>query len=304
LPPQNKGIPKLARGGLPRTAPIYILPESMRPPMPRENRSKTASPEKFPARVHQVSTCLFGAALALALVNIFQPMDSAWPTAWLILLATLSTLAALTRQLPLQNVLLAASGIALVGGAASAIGARTGIPFGPFTFGSVAGPQFFKILPWAMPPVWVVVVLNSRGVARLILRPWRKTRTYGYWLAGLAATLTMLLDFALDPFASRLKHYWIWAPTKFPVTWQDAPLVNFFAWGIVSLLMLVLVSPALINKQLSKHNAPRFHPLAVWLGAILLFGTASARHGLWSMVAVDGVIGIVTAVFAIRGARW
>ena len=74
-----------------------------------------------------------------------------------------------------------------------------------------------------MPLIWVVVILNSRGVARLILRPWRKIRNYGFWLIGLTAALTMLFDLAFDPFASRVKHYWLWVPTKLPLTWQGAP---------------------------------------------------------------------------------
>ena len=90
---------------------------------------------------------------------------------------------------------------------------------------------------------------NSRGVARLILRPWRKIRSYGFWLIGLTAALAVLFDLALDPFASRVKHYWLWQPTKFPVTWQGAPLVNFLGWAAVSLLILAFITPALINKN-------------------------------------------------------
>ena len=92
---------------------------------------------------------------------------------------------------------------------------------------------------------------------------------------GLTALLTVLFDLALDPFAARVKHYWLWLPTKFPVTWQGAPLVNFLSWAAVSLLILAFVTPALINKN-PVRRAPDFHPLAVWLGAILLFGLASA----------------------------
>ena len=113
------------------------------------------------------------------------------------MLATASTITALARQLPLQNVLLAAFVIALVGGAVHALGVTMEIPFGPFQFGPDAGPQLFKTLPWAMPFIWVIAVLNSRGVARLILRPWRKIRNYGFWLIGLTAALTMLFDLAL-----------------------------------------------------------------------------------------------------------
>jgi uncharacterized membrane protein len=155
-----------------------------------------------------------------------------------------------------------------------------------------------------MPLIWVVVLLNSRGVARLILRPWRKTRTYGFWLIGFTAALTLLFDLALDPFASRIKHYWFWTPTKFPLTWQGAPLVNFAGWAGVTLLILAFITPALINKQLSKRRSPDFQPLAIWLGAILFFGIASAQNGLLAAAAVDAAMGIITVIFAVRGARW
>jgi uncharacterized membrane protein len=279
----------------------------MQPPTPPENRPATAVAEKMKAWFHWLFAALLATALVLVLaangMTLNLPGKPGWPEALLILLATISTLAALARQLPLQNVLLAAVVIALVGGAVHALGATTGIPFGPFQFGPKAGPQLFQTLPWAMPLIWVVAVLNSRGVVRLILRPWRKLRTYGFWLIGLTAALTMLFDLAFDPFASRVKHYWLWVPTKFPLTWQGAPLVNFLSWAAVTLLMLALVTPALINKN-PVRRAPDFHPLAAWLGAFLLFGTASAMHGMWPSAELDGAVALLAATFAIRGGRW
>jgi uncharacterized membrane protein len=236
-------------------------------------------------------------------LSLDLPGKPGWPEALLLLLAAAGTITTLARQLPLQNVLLAAGVIALMGGAVHALGVTMGIPFGPFLFGADAGPQLFKTLPWAMPLIWVVAVLNSRGVVRLILRPWRKLRNYGFWLIGLTALLTMLFDLALDPFAARVKHYWLWLPTKFPVAWQGAPLVNFLSWAAVTLLMLALVTPVLINKN-PVRRAPDFHPLAVWLGAILLFGVASGLREMWPAVALDGALAVLAATFAIRGGRW
>jgi uncharacterized membrane protein len=258
------------------------------------------------AWLHWLLAVALAAAFALVLAEFFGLLNlkSGWPEAALLLLAVTSTIVSLTRQLPLQNVLLAAAVIAIVGGGISALGAATGIPFGPFMFTAKLEPKIFNTLPWAMPLIWVVVILNSRGTARLILRPWRKIKTYGFWLIGLTATLVLLFDFAFDPFASRVKHFWLWSPTKFPLTWQSAPLINFLSWGIVTLLILVFVTPALINKQLSKRGSPDFHPLCVWLGSILLFGIASGMNALWPAVAVDAAIGIVTLIFAARGARW
>jgi uncharacterized membrane protein len=279
----------------------------MPPPTPTENRPATIAAGKTKTWFHWLFAALLAAAFALVLaangLTFDLPGKPGWPDALLILLAATGTITALARQLPLQNVLLAAFVIALVGGAVHALGATMEIPFGPFQFGVDAGPQLFKTLPWAMPLIWVVAVLNSRGVVRLILRPWRKIRNYGFWLLGLTAALTLLFALALDPFASRVKHYWLWMPTKFPLTWQGAPLVNFLSWAAVTLLMLALVTPALINKNPAR-RVPDFHPLAVWLGAILLFGIASAEHGMWLSAALDGAIAILAATFAIRGGRW
>jgi uncharacterized membrane protein len=258
-------------------------------------------------RWHRLLIVLLAATLGLVLVTEslqwHAPGKSGWPMALLLLLATAGTLSALARQLPLQNVLLAAFVIALMGGAAQALGVKLGIPFGPFVFGPGAGPRLFRTLPWSVPLIWVVVILNSRGVARLILRPWRKVRSYGFWLIGLTALLTAGFDLALEPFAARVQHYWFWQPTKFPMTWQGAPLMNFLSWATVALLMLAFVTPALINKN-PVRRPPDFHPLAVWLGALLLFGLASTLHGIWPAGVFDGLLAVLVAVFAIRGGRW
>jgi putative membrane protein len=279
---------------------LKIMPTSKSP----KNQSSAGFVQKIATWFYWLLNFLLAAAFALALAKLFLPMNSGWSEALLVLTATAGTLAALARQLPLQNVLLVAFIIVIFNGAALAVGALTGIPFGPFTFGEKAGPELFKTLPWIMPLFWLVVILNSRGTARLILRPWRKTKSYGFWVMGLAAILTALFDFALEPFASRVQHYWIWVPTQFPVAWYGAPLVDFPAWALVTLLALAFATPALINKQPRKKGSRTFHSLAVWLGGILFFAIACVAHGLWPAVAADAAIGIITAVFAVRGARW
>jgi uncharacterized membrane protein len=271
-------------------------------------KATAAAPaERVMVWLHRVLTVLLAAAWAMVLaangLELDLPGKSGWPEALLLLAAAVSTLTALARQLPLQNVLGAAFVIALMGGTAHALGVMTGIPFGPFLFSADAGPQLFKTLPWALPFIWVVVVLNSRGVARLILRPWRKVRTYGFWLIGLTTLLSLGFDLALDPYAAHLKHYWFWLPTKFPVMWQGAPLVNFFSWAAVTLLVLAFVTPALINKNPVRRRRD-YHPLAVWLGAMTGFGLAAAQHGIWSAVILDSMMAVLAAAFAIRGARW
>ncbi|HUB87571.1 MAG TPA: carotenoid biosynthesis protein [Verrucomicrobiae bacterium] len=276
----------------------------MRPTASSKSETAPGGNSKILTFAHWLSTFLLVAGFAVALAELWAAPDANWPEALLLALATVGAIIALARQLPMQNILLAAAVMAIVGGAAHALCVNTGVPFGPFTFGPEFGPQIFRTLPWFVPLLWVAMILNSRGVARLILRPWRKIKTYGFWLMGLTATLTTLFDFAFDPFASRVRHYWIWMPVNFPLTWLGAPLTNFLGWVFLSLLILAFVTPTLIRKQLSRQTAPDFHPLAAWLGGILLFGIASGMRGLWPAVVTDGIIFAVVALFAIRGALW
>ncbi|HVU08738.1 MAG TPA: carotenoid biosynthesis protein [Verrucomicrobiae bacterium] len=273
-----------------------------------QEQSKDNSGEKIAAGFHWLFAFLFVVAFAISVVSFFAPLNflsgSGWLEATLLILTTLITLTSAAQQLPMQNVLLAAVVIALIGSATHALNTIMEIPFGPLTFTDKTGPEIFKTLPWAIPLLWVVVVLNSRSVARLILRPWRKTKIYGFWVIGLTAALVLLFDFALEPFAARVKHYWIWTTTKLPVAWYGAPVLNFFVWGLLTLLILAFVTPALIKRKPSRKKLPYFYPLGIWLCAIAYFAAGCAAHGFWPAVGVDASVAVVTTVFAVRGATW
>ena len=230
---------------------------------------------------------------------------SGWPTALLVITAAFATLTSMARQLAGQNVMLAATIIAVAGGVAHAVGVITGIPFGPFAYLSGAGPMFFNTLAWPMPAVWIIVILNARGVARLILKPWRKLKNYGFWVIGVAAALVVLFDLALEPFATRVNGYWVWLPTKFPWTWNGMPLINSLGWALVALITLAFATPSLINKHSrSRKLPPDFHPLIVWVLLLTLFGTGAAMNQLWAALALCIATALVSILFALRGARW
>jgi putative membrane protein len=214
-----------------------------------------------------------------------------------------STVSSLSGQLPAQNALLAALIIGVIGGGIQLIGTLTGIPFGPVVYTEEAGPKLFNSMSWAIPFVWIIAILNARGVARLIMRPWRKLRIYGYWVIGLTALLAVLFDAGLEPYATHLKHYWLWRPTKLPVDWYGTPLSNFLGWLVTALLALAFSTPSLMKKKPSK-TVLNYHPLIVWLSFNILFIASSLSQHLWLAGTVSAVTCIVVTAFAVRGANW
>ena len=268
------------------------------------SRKAAASPAQF---LHPVFLVLFLAAFALMwlkTLHVFVLAENpGWPAALGLFTAGATTLVSLSRQLPGQNVLLAASIIAAIAGTAQALGAITGIPVGPYLYPDAAGPKFFDVLPWSIPVIWIVVILNARGVARLILRPWRKSRLYGFRLIGVTAALVLTFDFGLEPFATQVNHYWLWQPTKLALLWHGTPPSNFLGWLMTALLVLAFATPVMINKSHQKFPSD-FHPLIVWLLLSLLFASGAANHQLWLAAGLVVLTGLVTTVMAVRGARW
>ena len=239
------------------------------------------------------------AAVEFILPNLAIPLDAV-----IVLLAASASVATLNKQLPLQNVLLAAALTAFIGSVAHGLSERTGIPFGPLTFSDPAGPKLFNFVPWPVPLLWIIAIFNSRGVARLILRPWRRVKNYGFRLIALTVALALAFDLALEPFAAAVKHFWRWQPTKIAVTWHGASPVAFLVWACVSLLIVVVITPSLIRKQPGSQPPPDYVPVALWFGGVALFAVGAAQTGLWLAVAVDAILVGVGAVFCWRGAKW
>ncbi len=250
---------------------------------------------------------LFILLFALVLVRQFLPSailpQARWPEGALLVVATAGALAALTRHLPGQNVILAATIVGVLGTAVQIAGASTGVPFGPFIYGEEIGPELFHPLPWAVPVLCLLMIFSCRGVGRLILRPWRKSRTYGFRLIGLTTALVVLFELGLQPFATRVHHYWFWQASRAGLFWYGTPWVNFVGRVAVTLVILAFATPSLINKRQMK-QPPDYSPLAIWLGILVLFVAGAAREQLWLALTVIAVGSVAVSVFAVKGARW
>lgn len=233
-----------------------------------------------------------------------RPLEvTGWLEGALIVSAAVSTLSAWSGRLPFQNALLAAVVVGLGGAFAQSVNALVSIPFGPLFYKAAAGARLLDLFPWWVPLVWGILLLNSRGAARMILRPWRKTRYYGFGLLALAAVLSLVLEAGFEPFAGRGKGCWVWGPTRLlGLTWYGMPAVGLIGWFTTALVLLAFATPAMISKK-PNEPPPDYVSTAHWVLLDLLFVAGAAEHQYW-MAALLGsgtVLGVVC--LALRGAR-
>lgn len=259
-------------------------------------------------KVHLSLFLLFVAAWLMLLTNLWIPAP--WfgsrhrLNGLLVLAGAASTIASLCRQLPAQNAIFGAVLIGLVSGAVQALNASLAIPFGPMEYHREnIGQLMFGALPWAAPLIWVITILNARGVARLILRSHRRNHYYGFWVMGVTVLLVTILQFSLEPFATIGEGFWTWTPTKLRSSWYSTPWTNFLGGAVMSLLILLFVTPLFINKS-PNPKPPAYHPLVLWQLCSGLFLTGMLVHHVWgASVFILAQMALVTAAAALGAGR-
>jgi uncharacterized membrane protein len=262
--------------------------------------SAVRAPSLHRATIFAVLVC---AALTLtSYTHVFPFANARWPGALFLLLTCAATLLALCRDLPAQNVLSAAAIIVVISSLAEILNAKTSLPFGTRVYGADLGPQFLGV-PWPVPLLWLTAILNSRGVARLILRPHRRTATYGLWVIGLACVLTVIFDLGLEPWAATANNWWLWLMPPSMPAWQHTPWVNFLGRAVTTLLTLAFVTPWLLNKKTSAPAPPDFQPLVLWLLLIVLPAAGNGTHQLLPAAVAAAIFAVIISFLALRNAR-
>jgi len=200
--------------------------------------------------------------------------------ALLLVTAVLATVSTVARQVSLQNALMAAGIIGVIGGTAHWASYVTAIPFGPLRFLHATGTS--PVQEWFFVPalLWVAVLLNARGVARALLGPASGRPNQGTHLLWMSALLVVTLAMALEPFASTAHHYWLWGDTRLKVTWHTAPLSCLFGWGAVGIIASFAATPCLIIKH-PRPGPPPTDPAWLWAMAGTLFAVGNGANGLW-----------------------
>ncbi|HYV29184.1 MAG TPA: carotenoid biosynthesis protein [Candidatus Eisenbacteria bacterium] len=214
----------------------------------------------------------------------------------LVLMSAISlTVFTLKQRLPTQNIFAAAALIAVIAGVAASVSPASGVPFGKVEY--AARLKLFAVLPWPVPLLWVMVILNAREVARLCLQPQRRSRSYGFWLAGLAASLAVLFDLGLEPFAVKVRSYWQW-PKIISAT-NTLPWINFLGWLVLAFGILLCLAPWFIRKR-PLPEPKNFVPLWVWLSINLYLAAGNSKHHLWITVLVSLLLNPAIAILATR----
>jgi putative membrane protein len=169
--------------------------------------------------------------------------------------------------------------------AAEAVGLRTGIPFGNYSYTGSLGPTVLEV-PLVVPLAWTMMAYPLLLAARRISR--RLAPPIGGF--GLAAW-----DVFLDPQMVD-DGRWRWAdPT--PGLWgvDGVPLTNFGGWLLVGLVMMTI-----LNAALSRENASEAQPATLlfwtWIGSIVgnVFWFGSTDVALAGGIAM----GLVTVPYA------
>jgi len=138
------------------------------------------------------------------------------------------------------------------------LGVRTGFPFGQYHYTDTFGPMLGPV-PLAIPLAWHVVVTNALFVVRMVASSCSRLTELG--LVGL---LCALYDFVLEPFATKVRHYWVWAD-------GTVPPLNYAAWFVLSALMVALFAPAL-----GLRHRVDLRPVIILVVTLLIFAKATA----------------------------
>ncbi len=118
------------------------------------------------------------------------------------------------------------------------MGARTGFPFGSYSYTDRFGWRLGGVLPVAIPLAWLVVLLCGRYLVQTL---WPDANRWQ--LAAGAAAVAVLTDLNLEFVAWKVRGYWVWTPHAGVGGPDGPPLQNYAAWYALSLALSALLPP-------------------------------------------------------------
>lgn len=124
---------------------------------------------------------------------------------------------------------------------AEALGSKTGIPFGHYSYTELLQPQLFGV-PVLIPVAWFMMLGPSWAVAQTISQGKFNRITF----ALLAAAAITAWDLFLDPQMVGWG-FWEWhesATSSLPASYFGIPWVNFIGWMLTAFIVTLVVRPS------------------------------------------------------------
>lgn len=151
-----------------------------------KRRSSSSKADRF----QKLFPTIFFGIFFLATQVLRTKTGSSLPDIFLLSAAAIATLLVANQRLPLQNVAGLVVIIAIFWWATLLIAKTSGI----FIF----SPRFrFHFLrEYESGLLWVIGIINARGIAQLVLHRWRNCANYGLWLIALGSFLVAIEDSA------------------------------------------------------------------------------------------------------------
>jgi hypothetical protein len=224
------------------------------------------------------------------------------PEGLLLVLTAAATLTSLMWQSPGQTVLLAAIGIGSLGFGLQALGSLAGTPTGLLQPSRGPASKWGLGVALGAALMWIVVILNSRGVAQMVLRRRRRSAVYGLWLLGLSVALAVILAASVYVFVARLTQPHDGLGNALSRAELMALGQRVLCWTVVALFTLAWIAVILINKK-SDAPKPSVQPLFIWLlSSGLLWSGQRAEALKWTAGLWLVLCGLVAALACRSGA--
>ncbi|MCI0448194.1 MAG: carotenoid biosynthesis protein [Chlorobi bacterium] len=153
-----------------------------------------------------------------------------WTSSLFLALQAVITFIYLSRLAEIKSVITVTVLILIISFIIELLGLNTGFPFGHYSYTNVLKP-FIGDVPIAISFAWFVVSVNSVLISKYFLKG-------NFTIAVISSVFILAGDILLEPFASFVNNYWVWAEGSIPIQ-------NFLSWLIIGFIFSVLINKTL-----------------------------------------------------------